>query len=190
MAVELGVDALGFILAESKRRVTLDQIRELARDTPPFVMTVAVVADPEEGELKAIAESGLFNCIQFHGDESPETVASSPLKAIKALGVQSKEGIARAALYEEASCWILFDSKRGGSGRPFDWSLLKGFDKPFILAGGLGPENITEALKGLSPAAVDFNSRVECSFGVKDRKALASAVKKVRIYDLTKGEVL
>ncbi|HOA76952.1 MAG TPA: phosphoribosylanthranilate isomerase [Thermosynergistes sp.] len=190
MAIEVGADALGFILAESKRRVTLDQVRELARDVPPFVTTVAVVADPEEEELKAIAESGLFSCIQFHGDESPETVASSPLKAIKALGVESKEDTARAALYDEASCWILFDSKRGGSGRTFDWSFLKGFERPFILAGGLGPENITEALKELSPAAVDFNSRVESSLGVKDRKALASAIEKVRIYDLAKEELL
>ena len=172
LAVELGADAVGFILAPSPRRITLEQAALLAADLPPFVESVAVVVNPTREETERIAASGLFTRIQYSGEEPPELVARSPLKAVKAIGVTDAADPAAATRFPEAT--ILFDARRGGrtggTGERFDWELLRrsAFSRPFILAGGLGPENLREALDALSPWAVDLNSRVERAPGEKD----------------------
>lgn len=192
-AVALGADALGFILAPSPRRVTLEQVASLTRGLPPFVSVVGVMADPTDEELGEITESGLFDCLQFHGFEGPERLAGLPAKTIKAFGVSRAEDLDRVKTYEETADFFLFDTKAGagsgGTGQAFDWSILAGrnFSRSFILAGGLGPENIREAIGRVRPSAVDLNSRLESSPGIKDHGLMARAILAVKNDDM-RGE--
>ena len=184
-ALELGVDALGFILAESPRKVSLEQVAALTVGLPPFVSTVAVVKDPTKEELDDMVGSGLFSHIQFHGHEDPALMKGLGVRTIKAFGISGPEDLEEVADYGEAD-FFLFDARvgkaSGGTGQTFDWSLLEQVrvKKPLILAGGLGPENVAEAIRGCRPAAVDLNSRLEISPGVKDPERMREAVRKIR----------
>lgn len=185
VAVALGVDALGFILAKSPRRVSLKRVADLTEGLPPFVSTVAVVVDPAEGELAEIVASGLFSHIQFHGQEDPAMLTGLPMKTIKAVGIASEDDLERVNAYGGAD-YFLFDARVGkccgGTGQTFDWSLLRkvGQAKPFILAGGLGPENVAGAVRSCRPAAVDLNSRIESAPGIKDAERMRQAVARIR----------
>lgn len=184
-AVMLGVDALGFILAESPRRISLEKAAELARKIPPFVSTVAVVADPEDSELEKIRRSGIFSCVQFHGEKDPDRLSVWPLKTIRVYSIGEEKDL-ESIPYSSSDDFILFDTKsgekRGGTGKTFDWSLLKKVKlaKPFILAGGLGPENIIEAIERCRPAAVDLNSCIEREPGIKDHEKMELTIKRIR----------
>lgn len=194
-AVEFGVDALGFILAKSPRCVTLEKVAAITLGIPPFISTVAVVADPEPEELTKIVASGLFTHIQFHGQEPPGILTGLQPGTIKAFGIASAKDLERINLYWTAD-YFLFDSRVegacGGTGKPFDWTTLKGLAaaKPFILAGGLGPENVAEAIRVCRPAAVDLNSRLESEPGKKDPERIRHAVSEIREADknISRGE--
>lgn len=181
-ATALGADALGFILAPSPRRVTLERAASLLRGLDPFVSRVAVLSDPTEAELREVIESRLFDYLQFHGREEPGRLARLPLKTVKAFGISRGEDLDRAETYAEVADYFLFDTKAGGAsggtGQAFDWSLLskRRFSRPFILAGGLGPENLSRALEKVRPSAVDLNSRIESAAGVKDPVLMARAI--------------
>lgn len=183
-AVNIGVDGLGFILAESPRQVSLEKVRELCHNLPPFISRVAVVVNPEPEELLQIEKSGLFDYIQFHGSEAPELLKNTALKSIKAISIAGKKDLAEVEKYKESADYLLFDTKigsqTGGTGQRFDWSLIKELELPYILAGGLGAENIEEALKQLNPTAVDLNSKVENEPGEKNHCLLKKAVKKIK----------
>lgn len=192
-AVALGADALGFILAPSRRQVTLEQVATLTRGLPPFVSVVGVMVDPTGGKLQEAVRSRLFDCLQFHGNEQPFILARLPLKTIKAFGISRREDLDGTEAYAEVADFFLFDTKTGGSsggtGRTFDWSVLAEtrFSRPFILAGGLGPENIHEALGRVRPSAVDLNSRIEAAPGIKDHGLMARAILAVKNDDM-RGE--
>ncbi len=185
-AVELGVDALGFILAESPRKVELETVKMLVSDLPPFIDRIAVLVNPESEKIDRIIESGLFNYIQLHGSEDPEMIKKLPLKTIKAISVAGKEDLKKIDIYKEAADYLLFDTKigrqTGGTGESFDWSLLREsrYKKKYILAGGLGADNIELALKCLNPAAVDINSQVESSPGKKDQQLLKETLEIIK----------
>ena len=190
-AAEAGADALGFVLAPSPRRVSIADVGEMTRGLPPFVTTVAVVADPSREFVGEITKSGLFDAIQFHGAEPPELLSGVPLRTIKAFGL-SGGAFPDAGKYLCAD-WFLFDSGsagKGGTGECFDWSLLRGrsFGKPFILAGGLGPENVVEAIITVKPAAVDLNSGIEKEPGVKDHRLMRQALCRIRRYETRRLE--
>ncbi len=197
-AVELGFDALGFILApESPRQVTLEAVERLLPLIPPFVAVVAVVAAMERGELKRIVDSRCFDAVQFHGGESPAVVASVPLRRIVAFPVAGREDLERVRDYDGVADAFLFDAKRGGqgggTGEVFDWNVLRGVDfaRPIILAGGLGPENVRRAIERAGPAAVDLNSRLERAPGVKDpgrMEEVMRALGRVRRPEAEKGD--
>ena len=189
-ALGAGADALGFILAESVRSVSMKQAAGLIRDLPPFVSTVAVVADPSYGFLNSVIESGLFSHIQFHGHETPDIFEGIPLKKIKVFGISPTEQMPDTEKYDKAD-YFLFDAKvgnaQGGTGRTIDWDRLRAakIGKPFILAGGLGPDNVADAIRMCRPSAVDLNSCLESALGVKDAELIRKAVMEVRIADLS-----
>lgn len=190
-AARLGADALGFILAPSRREVSIEEAGRLAEGLPPFVTTVAVVADPSEQNLREVVESGFFGAIQFHGSEPPELFRGVPVRTIKAFGLG--DGVPENIDGYACADWFLFDAGRagqGGTGRSFDWSLLEGkdFGKPFILAGGLGPENLAEALRRTGAAAVDLNSGIEAASGVKDHERMKLAFMRIRQYETERLE--
>ncbi|PUU88453.1 phosphoribosylanthranilate isomerase [Halanaerobium sp.] len=183
-AVNIGVDALGFILAESPRQVNLDQVRELTYNLPPFIARVAVVVNPEPENVTEIEESGLFDYIQFHGSEEPKLLENTVLKSVKAISIAGKKDLAAVEKYKESADYLLFDTKigsqTGGTGESFDWSLINELQLPYILAGGLGADNIEDALKKLNPLAVDINSQVENEPGKKNHHLLKKTVEKTR----------
>ncbi len=171
LAVECGADALGFVLAPSKRRLSLEQAAALARGVPSLVARVAVMVDPSRQEALEAISAGVFTHLQLHGAESAEFCAGIPLPVIKAFRLTSRDGLERARAFAAASpgTALLLDGPSGGSGQCCDWELARelGEQVPVILAGGLTPENIAEAVRRASPAAIDVSSGVEESPGRK-----------------------
>lgn len=186
-AVELGVSALGFLLAPgSPRTLSLEKAAFLGKLVPPPACRVAVMKDPDEEEIARAVGSGAFDCIQFHGSEEPDLLRGCSLRTIKAFSVEGEDDLDRASAYEGGEM-LLLDSRKINleKGRTFDHSLLQGrtFSRPFFLAGGLGPSNLREALEKVRPFGVDLNSGVESVPGIKNRARLAAALEAVREFD-------
>lgn len=193
LAAELGANALGFLLAPSPRRVSLGTVEALVRDLPPRALRVGVVVDPTPEEREEIRASGLFDILQFHGREAPEDLSVPGLRAWKALAVRGPADLDRLEAYGNADTFVLDGGApgRGGTGIPFDWSLLRGRSspRPFLLAGGLGPENLRVALERVRPWGVDLNSGVESAPGIKDGEKLRRAFAAVRDFDARQDEM-
>jgi len=187
-AVEAGADALGFIFYEkSPRFISLKTAAEISKQLPPFVMRVGVFVNaPEDFVLRAIAECNL-TMLQFHGDEPPEFCTQFGLMSMKAFRIRDAETLKLIPNYQtDAYLLDAFSSTTlGGTGEKFDWELAveaQKFGKPIFLAGGLTPENVTEAVKKVQPFGVDVSSGVELSPGKKDHakvKAFIAAAKSV-----------
>lgn len=184
-AADAGADFIGFVFAKSKRRVTIEQAKELASFVPPHVKKVGVFVNEEQDTLKEIAHEVGLDYVQLHGDETPDFVNDLPFPVIKAFQVQSKEDLEQLESYQ---CdYYLLDSPagkyRGGTGEIFDWSLAKSYNflnKKVLLAGGLTTENVGQAIQEVAPAGVDVSSGVETN-GEKDLekiKQFISAAKK------------
>ena len=182
-AVDAGADALGFMLYEaSPRHVSPEVAANMVRQLPPFTAKVGVFVNPtEETVRKMISECGL-DTLQFHGDETPEFCRRfSPLKVYKAFRIQGLESLQSLPLYQ-TDAWLL-DSfvmgKPGGSGATFNWDLAveaKKLGHPIILAGGLTPQNVADAVRKVRPYAVDVSSGVEMVPGKKDHAKMHAFV--------------
>jgi len=177
LAVKLGADALGFnFWPESKRFLTPVAARAIVAKLPPFVTTVGVFVNQPEAEMRSIAAEAAMQVFQLHGDEPPALCARLPLPVIKAIPVDQVKTLSRLLSYE-VSAFLLDTPSRGfgGSGVPFDWSLAEGVSEvaPVILAGGLTPDNVAEAIRAVRPYAVDVASGVESAPGKKDPARLA-----------------
>lgn len=179
LAVELGADALGFnFYSKSPRATTPAAARAIIDRLPPFVTPVAVVVnEPVEAVREIMARSGC-QLAQLHGDEPPDYLERLHLPAMKALPVGASEDLDALARYTSAQA-ILLDTKvsgqYGGSGRTFDWQLARQaqrFGKPIVLAGGLTPDNIAEAVRIAQPYAVDISSGIELAPGQKDHERM------------------
>lgn len=184
---KMGVDAIGFILStKSQRTVSLSKVSEIVKILPPFLSRVAVVVDPTIEQLNEIENSKFFDYIQFHGSESIDLIKRSKLKTIKAIKIENEESLKAISTYEEDVDYFLFDTKVGekvgGTGKTFDWGFLKqiNLQKPFILAGGIGPNNVIEAIKEVKPDAIDLNSKVEEKPGKKDIKLIKEVLSKIK----------
>lgn len=165
-AVEAGVDAIGFVFAPSSRRITVDEAKDLAKDIPENVMKIGVFVDEKREEIERIFNEVPLDYVQYHGDESPEFIASINLPSIKALAVRSENDVKNATNFN--TDYFLFDAPgtvyKGGSGVTFDWQLLNdsGIEPDrLILAGGLNVENVGEAVGRVQPFMVDVSSGVE-----------------------------
>lgn len=171
-AVRLGADAIGFnFWPGSKRHVTPAQAGAIVGRLPPLVTVVGVFVDPSRDEvLRAVDASGI-GVAQLHGDEPPDLCMSLPVPVLKAIRVAGPSSLAALASYDVQG--FLLDAASpgyGGSGLTFDWSLAAQVARelPIVLAGGLTPENVAEAVRAVRPWAVDAASGVESSPGVKD----------------------
>lgn len=188
-AAEAGAAYVGFVFfPKSPRNVTLAEARALAADAPAGLMKVALLVDPDDALVDEIAASPI-DMIQLHGEESPARVsairARSGLPAMKALGVAVREDLARLDDYAEAADQLLVDAKPapgdalpGGNGLAFDWRLLAGrsWSRPWMLAGGLNPGNVAEAIRLTGARQVDVSSGVERAPGVKDEDMIRAFV--------------
>ncbi|WP_282171912.1 phosphoribosylanthranilate isomerase [Cytobacillus firmus] len=171
-AIDSGADALGFVFAESKRKITPEAAGEIIKELPRDFLKVGVFVNETKENIEEIASISGINVIQLHGDETPEFCSSFSLPVIKALSIGSPDDLSK--LDEYACEYVLLDSPkgkyRGGNGVSFDWSILNKnskHDKKIILAGGLNPENVWEGIKAANPYMVDVSSGVETE-GKKD----------------------
>ncbi|QTD40011.1 phosphoribosylanthranilate isomerase [Sporosarcina sp. Te-1] len=164
-AVQAGADAIGFVFAPSRRRITLKQAKQLARLVPEDVMKIGVFVNPSPEEVMQAYHEVPLDFIQYHGNESLDFIKSIGLPSIKVVSMHSEKDNGRIQ-----SCntqFVLVDTPgieyNGGTGKVFDWSLLEG-DLPrhqLILAGGLTVGNVQEAIRQIRPAMVDVSSGVE-----------------------------
>lgn len=190
--VAVGLDALGFIFYEkSPRNVEPDFVRSMVARMPPFTECVGVFVDREREEVEEIIEYCGLSYAQLHGKENPKYCERverfvSPCRVIKAFRVSEESRSEDFAPYAEVIHGYLLDTYKkgnaGGTGEIFDWDIIKRLDlqRPMILAGGLNPENVEEALRMVQPFGVDVNSGVEIEPGVKDHARLEEFVQKVR----------
>lgn len=181
-AVEAGADALGFVFAPGKRTVTPEQAREICSALPPFVTKVGVFVSAATADIMEIARVAGLDAIQLHGEEPPEMCRMFSRKVIKAFRVGTK--INREDVDRYPADAYLFDTlvegQQGGTGKTFDWELVKtGFSRPVILAGGLNPENVRQAITAAAPFGVDVSSGVETG-GVKDIVKIREFIRRVK----------
>jgi len=173
-AAECGADALGFnFWPKSPRYITSEAAHDIIAALPPFVASVGVFVNEELKAIEAVASDLGLAAVQLHGDESPEFCASLLVrKTIKAVRVS--EGFEPQSIKLYPVDMILLDTgspgRYGGTGKTFDWGLAAECARlgPIILAGGLTPENVVEAITTVRPAAVDVCSGVETEPGRKD----------------------
>ncbi len=189
-AAQLGADAIGLVFyPKSPRYVEASQAAEIISVIPPFMTTVALFLDAQKDVIQEVLSTVPVDLLQFHGDECPTDCGTFGRPYIKAIGMKGGvDAQAYAATYPDAQGYLL-DShavgEAGGTGTSLDWSSLPKLKKPVILAGGLRPENVAEAVQQSRPYAVDISSGVESSPGIKDKalmKAFISEVKKADEY--------
>ncbi|HFC8541955.1 TPA: phosphoribosylanthranilate isomerase [Neisseria weaveri] len=179
-AAALGADAIGLVFyAKSKRCVTVAQAREIVRVLPPFVSVVALFVNEEAARIHDILGQVPVDVIQFHGDEDDAFCVQFRRPYLKAVRVQNAEDIQTACAQFPNARALLFDAyhptEYGGTGQQFDWTLLpEQLAKPWVLAGGLTPENVAEAVRISGAVAVDVSGGVEVSGGIKDHDKIAA----------------
>lgn len=181
-----GADALGFVFfASSPRHVTAAQAADIIRGVPPFVTTVGLFVNATEEEVRAVLEVVPLSLLQFHGDEDNAFCCRFGRPWIKALAMKPGQDImATIAAYPDAS-GILLDAwhpdLRGGTGHSFDWASFPAQSgRPLILAGGLTPDNVGQAILQTRPYAVDVSGGVEQAKGIKDARLIAAFLAEVR----------
>jgi len=185
-AANAGADALGFVFySKSSRFVTPEQAAEICAALPPFVTTVGLFLNAESDQVKETLNKVSLDLLQFHGHESPEFCRSFARPYIKAIGTDGLENFAAHADQYPDALALLVDShvlgKAGGTGQTFDWKLLpKNYSKPIILAGGLNPENVAEAIHETSVYALDLSSGVESSPGIKSKAKIDALMREVK----------
>jgi phosphoribosylanthranilate isomerase len=185
-AAAAGADAIGLVFyAKSPRAVDIEQAREILAALPPFVTSVGLFVDAERSELERILASVPLDLLQFHGDESVQQCEAFGRPYIKALRVKAGDDIAAQVACYPSAQGILLDAYvegvPGGTGEAFDWSLIpQALSKPLILAGGLRPDNVAEAVSRVRPYAVDVSGGVEASKGVKDVEKVDAFIRAAR----------
>ncbi|MED3323973.1 phosphoribosylanthranilate isomerase [Bacillus thuringiensis] len=184
-ACEYGADALGFVFAESKRKITPKRAKEIIQELPANVLKIGVFVNESVEVIQKIADECGLTHVQLHGDEDNHQIRRLNIPSIKALGVTSESDMKNAQTYE--ADYILFDSPRekfhGGNGKTFSWELLghmpKELRKKTILAGGLNALNIEEAIRTVRPYMVDVSSGVEIE-GKKDVEKIKQFIIKAK----------
>jgi phosphoribosylanthranilate isomerase len=180
----LGIDLMGFIFWLKSSRYVSERPAYL----PTRCKRVGVFVDEDIETVKRIADEYALDFIQLHGHESPEYCAQlNGLKMIKAISVSGRDDIATYKAYEGLVDYFLFDTKCpsvGGSGQQFDWKVLSAYDgnTPFLLSGGIGPDDAKVLTSRLSPltskkcVGIDLNSRFEIAPGLKDINKLKTFI--------------
>jgi phosphoribosylanthranilate isomerase len=184
-AVVAGADALGFVFApRSKRVLTIPRAAELVTGVPAFVSRVGLFMDQDYEAVARILDQVPLNLLQFHGAEDAAFCRRFGLPYIKAVSMDSDRAVERAGQeYTDASA-LLLDSHPaggvGGTGVVFDWSLIPQSSLPLVLAGGLEPGNVRQAIERLKPWAVDVSSGVETAPGIKSEALMREFIKEAK----------
>ncbi len=175
LAIQVGAYAIGFIFVKkSPRYIVPEKAKKIISLLPPFIQTVGVFVNEDIQKIKEIVEFCGLDLIQFHGDESPNICKKFMPKSVKAIRVKDESSLYKIERYKSCVRAILLDTYKkgyaGGTGEVFNWNLAikaKDYGIPIILSGGIGPENIKEALVRIKPFAIDINSKIEIRPGQK-----------------------
>lgn len=192
-AIEAGADFLGVVLwPGSKRAVSLEQAQAILEFVPEGIQRVGLFVDADTALLDQVMSNLRLDLFQFHGTETPEHIEwvrqEYGMPVMKALSIANAADLDDAAAFAGVADWLLFDAKPaegaapGGNGQAFDWNLLKGrsWSVPWMLAGGLTPETVAEAIAISGARAVDVSSGVESAPGVKDAAKIAAFIAQAR----------
>jgi phosphoribosylanthranilate isomerase len=181
MISSLGADAIGFVFAESKRKITPEKAKEIIRILPPFITTVGIFMNADLNEVNKITEYAFIDAVQLHGNETGEYCDKVNRKVIKGIHItedDTKETLIEKMQNYSVSAFILDPGR--GSGKTFNWNIARGIDKPIIIAGGLTPDNVREVIRDLRPYGVDVSTGVEKEYGIKDREKVKRFIEEVR----------
>jgi phosphoribosylanthranilate isomerase len=175
-------DYIGFVFARKSRRcVSPETAKALREGLDAGIRAVGVFVNEAPEVVAALLNDGIVDVAQLHGGENADYIRTlrklTDRPLIQAFRVESRADLDRAR--RSSADHILLDNGAGGTGTAFDWALLKEFDRPYFLAGGLSPENVAQAVKAVHPFAVDVSSGIETD-GVKDYKKMTAFVNAVR----------
>ena len=179
-AVHAGADAIGLVFyAQSPRCVSVAVAQAIVAAMPPFLSVVGLFVNATTADIKSVLTQVQLNIVQFHGDETPQQCAQINFPYYKAIRVKSDTNLLQYVIdFKDANALLLdtySEQAYGGTGHVFDWNLIpKNLTKPVILAGGLVPENVANAIKQVQPYAVDVSGGVELTKGVKDAAKVAA----------------
>ncbi|PEJ58379.1 phosphoribosylanthranilate isomerase [Bacillus sp. AFS002410] len=183
IAIDAGADAIGFVFAESKRQIQIDEAKKIIKSLPNSILKIGVFVNESKETLESIYEEVGLTHLQLHGDETPEFCRSLRFPSIKAIRVESEKDVEKLSEYD---CdYVLVDSPsgkyRGGNGTTFDWELLNSKKiNNLVLAGGLTIDNVLPACNIVKPWMVDVSSGVETN-GKKDYEKIKMFIKKVKL---------
>jgi phosphoribosylanthranilate isomerase len=191
LASELGADAIGFVFAEhSPRRIEPEQARAMRNALAPLVNVVALFADTPAASVREAIRQARPTLLQFHGDEDDAFCRGFGVPWIKAIPMgdgRSESAAALQARFPNAAAFLFDGHARGGSGGQgarYDLKRIPtGLDKPFIVAGGLEPDNVFDAIQATLPWGVDVSSGIESAHGIKDGDKMRRFVEEVRRAD-------
>ncbi|WP_420818658.1 phosphoribosylanthranilate isomerase [Paramylibacter kogurei] len=190
-AVTAGAAYVGFVFfTKSPRHVLVEQARTLAQTVPVGICKVALTVNADDAFLDEMLESVPIDMLQLHGSETPDRVADLRtrygLPIMKAVGIADADDLPAIADYAQVVDQLLIDAKPpknadlpGGNGLAFDWRLIAGrrWAVPWMLAGGLRPDNVAEAIRLTGAQQVDVSSGVETTPGIKDEKMIAEFIR-------------
>ncbi|MBL7003148.1 MAG: phosphoribosylanthranilate isomerase [Gammaproteobacteria bacterium] len=184
-AAQLGADSIGLVFHQkSPRFIDLDSALKIKKALPAFVTITALMMDESQAWVDEIVQRLNPDCLQFHGDECPDDCSRYNIPYIKAIAMSGMQNVTGyMACYPEAQGFLL-DShaagEQGGSGKAFDWmSIPQDLRHQIILAGGITPDNVYDAITQISPWAVDLSSGVEQSKGIKDQAKMHKLMSEV-----------
>ena len=184
-AVAAGADALGFVFHfASPRHISPEQAADIIKQLPPFIQTVGLFVNESRDTVNTTADQCGLDIIQLHGDESPDYCSSINRRIIKAFRVKDFFCLDSVSDYRVAACLLdaWSPAAHGGTGQTFNWEIAAeaAAQRQIILAGGLTPDNVAEAVRCVKPYAVDVSSGVECSPGHKDAEKIRKFIIQAR----------
>ena len=185
MAAELGADAIGLVFyPPSPRFVNVETAQRIVAALPPFVATVGLFMNAEPAAVRTVLSKVPLSLLQFHGDEDPDYCSAFGLPYLKAVPMGADADVQDYKRRFATAVGLLLDShgdnKMGGTGQGFDWTRIPTErHKPLILAGGLHPGNVAEAIRQVRPYAVDVSSGVESAKGIKDPELMRAFLRGV-----------
>jgi phosphoribosylanthranilate isomerase len=184
-AVLAGADALCFVFTpRSKRALDAGLTARLVRKVPAFVSRVGLFMDQEAGEVAGVLDRVPLNLLQFHGSEDADYCRQFGMPYMKAVSMESDRSVPQALIDYPDAAALLLDSHSpggtGGTGTVFDWAMIPGSAMPIVLAGGLNPGNIREAVERVRPWAVDVSSGVEDAPGIKNAEMMREFIREAK----------
>jgi phosphoribosylanthranilate isomerase len=183
-AVEAEADFIGFVFAESKRKITPAEAREITSSLPSSIKKVGVFVNEPVDTILEVAKTARLDVIQLHGEESPDMIDALPYKVIKAIPA-TQDALKKIDTYSKADYFLIdspYGKYRGGNGKTFDWKLLDtaSIDRSkLILAGGLDALNVRKAIQQIAPSGVDVSSGVETN-GKKDHEKIRAFISQAK----------